>query len=141
LAGIAIVIIIAISAAVAGYEAVQRLMHPQPVHRLLAVALASIISFIGNEAVALFRIRVGRRIESAALVADGYHARIDGLTSLGVLAGAIGVWLGFPLADAIMGLAISLAIARIVWQSAKLVFTRVLDGVDPQIVDEIRHTA
>lgn len=141
LAGIAIVFIIAFSSVVAGYEAVQRFLHPRAVEHLWAVALASIIGFVGNEAVAVLRIRVGREIESAALVADGYHARIDGLTSLAVLAGAIAVWLGFLHADAIVGLLISFAIARIVWQSARLVFTRVLDGVDPGVIEEIRHTA
>lgn len=141
LAGIAIVLIIAFSGVVAGYQAVQRFIHPQPVEHLWAVAIASVIGFAGNEAVALFRIRVGRQIESAALVADGNHARVDGLTSLAVLAGAIGVWMGFPLADPIVGILISLAIARIVWQSAGLVFTRTLDGVEPGVVDEIRHTA
>jgi cation diffusion facilitator family transporter len=141
LAVIAIVFIIAFSSVFAGYEAVQRFLHPRAVEHLWAVALASIVGFAGNEAVAVLRIRVGREIESAALVADGYHARIDGLTSLAVLAGAAAVWLGFPLADAIVGLLISLAIARIVWQSAQLVFTRVLDGVEPGVIDEIRHTA
>lgn len=88
---------------------------------------------------ALFRIKVGKQIGSAALVADGYHARIDGLTSLAVLVGAVGVLLGFPLADPIIGLFITLAIAKIVWDSAKTIFARVLDGVDPTVVDEIRH--
>ncbi|HXS10309.1 MAG TPA: cation diffusion facilitator family transporter [Candidatus Krumholzibacteria bacterium] len=141
LAGVTIVLIIAFSAVVAGYEAVQRFLHPQPVSHLWAVATASIVSFFGNEAVAVLRIRVGRQIESAALVADGYHARVDALTSLAVLIGALGVWLGFPLADPIVGLLISIAIARIVWQSGKVVFTRLLDGVEPHLVDEIRHTA
>jgi cation diffusion facilitator family transporter len=84
---------------------------------------------------------VGRAIASAALVADGYHARVDGLTSLAVVVGAFGVWLGFPLADPIVGLAITAAIFGIVWQSAKAVFTRLLDGVDPHIIAEIRHAA
>jgi cation diffusion facilitator family transporter len=141
LAGIVIVVIIAFSAGVAGYEAVQRFLRPQPVQHLLAVAIAAVISFIGNEAVAVFRIRVGKQIESAALVADGYHARSDGLASLAVLVGAAGVWFGFPLADPIVGLLISLVLVRVVWQSARLVFTRVLDGVDPGVIAEIRHTA
>lgn len=140
LAGMSIVIIVALSAAFAAYEAVQRLMHPQPVAYLWAVAAASIVGFLGNEAVALYRIKVGREINSAALVADGYHARADGLTSLAVLLGAIGVWLGFPLADPIVGLLITFAIAQIVWQSGKAVFTRALDGIDPGIIDAIRHT-
>lgn len=139
LAGMAIVGIILFSAIVAGYEAIDRLIHPQPVSYLGVVAIASIIGFLGNEGVALFRIRVGKQIASAALIADGYHARADGLTSLAVLAGAIGVWLGFPLADPIVGLVITLAIFRIVWDSAKAVFVRALDGVDPEVVEEIRH--
>ena len=141
LAGIAILLIISFSGVVAGYEAVQRFLHPRPVEHLWAVAVASVVGFAGNEAVAVFRIRVGRQIESAALVADGNHARIDGLTSLAVLAGAIGVWLGFPLADPIVGALISVSIARIVWESTRLVFTRVLDGVEPGVIDEIRQTA
>ncbi|MER8880922.1 cation diffusion facilitator family transporter, partial [Mesorhizobium sp. M0684] len=105
------------------------------------VAIAGLIGFIGNEAVAVFRIRVGREINSAALIADGYHARTDGFTSLAVVLGAIGVWLGFPLADPIVGLLITLAIFAIVWQSSKAVLTRMLDGVEPAIIDEIHHAA
>jgi hypothetical protein len=89
----------------------------------------------------VLRIRVGREINSAALIADGYHARTDGLTSLAVVAGAAGVWLGFPLADPIIGLLITIAIFGIVWQSAKAVLTRMLDGVDPSVIDKIRHSA
>jgi cation diffusion facilitator family transporter len=91
--------------------------------------------------VALFRIKVGKEIGSAALVADGYHARVDGLTSLSVLLGALGVWMGYPLADPILGLLITVMIFRIVWSSGKSVFTRLLDGVDPEIRDEIRRVA
>jgi cation diffusion facilitator family transporter len=130
LAGVAIVGIILLSAIVAGWEAVNRLIHPQPIALLWAVAAAGATGFIGNEACAIFRIRVGREIDSAALIADGYHARTDGLTSLAVVVGAAGVWLGFPLADPIIGLLITIAIFGIVWQSAKAVFTRLLDGVD-----------
>lgn len=90
---------------------------------------------------AIFRIRVGREINSAALIADGYHARTDGLTSLAVVIGALGVWFGFPLADPIVGLLITAAIFGIVWQSARSVLIRMLDGVDPHIVDEVRHVA
>lgn len=141
LAGLTIVATIAFSVLVAGYETVGRLIDPQPIGHLPAVAAASIIGFVGNEAVALFRIRVGKEIESAALVADGYHARVDGWTSLAVLGGATGVWLGYPLADPIVGLLIAVAIARVVWQSSKAVFSRMLEAVDPEIVDEIRQTA
>lgn len=139
LAGVLIVLIILFSALVAGYQAIDRLLHPQPIQQLLWVAVAGVVGFIGNEVVAVFRIRVGRQMNSAALVADGYHARTDGLTSLAVVIGAAGVWLGFPLADPIIGLLITAAIFAIVWQSAKAVFTRLLDGVEPRIIDEIRH--
>ena len=140
-AGVLIVLIILVSAIVAGYEAISRLIHPQAITGLLWVAIAGVVGFLGNEAVAVFRIRVGRDISSAALVADGYHARIDGLTSLAVVLGALGVWLGFPLADPIIGLLITIAILGIVWQSARAVLTRMLDGVDPSTLSEIRHAA
>ena len=136
-AGVMIVLTILFSAVLAGYESISRLLHPQPVKHLLAVAIASLIGFAGNEMVALFRIRVGKQINSAALIADGYHARMDGLTSLGVLFSAIGVWFGFPSADPIIGILITAAILPIVWQSGRAIFTRLLDGVDPEVVDEI----
>lgn len=138
-AGVIIVLTILLSAVVAGYQSVDRLLHPQPIQHLWAVVAASIIGFAGNELVAVFRIRVGRQINSAALIADGYHARADGLTSLGVLFGTVGVWLGYPLADPIVGLLITIAILGIVWESGKAVLTRLLDGVDPEVIDEIRH--
>src|SRR5215211_7468059 len=141
LAGVIVVLIILFSAVVAGYQAVERLIDPQPIGMLWAVAMAALVGFAGNEAVAVFRIRVGREIGSVALVADGYHARTDGWTSLAVLAGAVGVWLGYPLADPIVGLLIAAAILVIVWQSGKAVFTRLLDGVEPETVEEIRHAA
>ncbi len=139
LAGLTIVLIILGSAAFAAYESIGRIFNPRDIGNLWAVAVAAAIGFAGNEAVAVFRIRVGKEIGSAALVADGYHARVDGLTSLAVLAGAIGVWLGFPLADPIVGLIITAAILRIVWSSGRSVFSRLLDGVDPEVPDEIRH--
>jgi cation diffusion facilitator family transporter len=139
LAGVAIVLTILLSALIAGYESVNRFFHPQPVTHIWAVITASVIGFLGNEAVALFRIRVGKEIGSAALVADGYHARVDGLTSLAVLCGAVGIWLGFPLADPIVGLLITVAIFRIVWESGKSIFTRLIDGVDPKVIDNIKH--
>jgi len=140
LAGVAIVLVILASAVAAGYTSIQRLIHPQPVAYLWAVAAAAIIGFAGNEAVALFRIKVGNEIGSAALVADGQHARVDGLTSLAVLAGAGGVWLGYSWADPVIGLVITAVILKIVWDSGKAVFIRLLDGVDPEVVEEIRHT-
>ena len=140
IAGVIIVMIILFSAIVAGYQAVDRIIHPLPIRNIWAVMLASIIGFIGNEGVALFRIKVGKEIGSAALVADGYHARIDGFTSLSVLFGAIGVIIGFPLADPIIGLLITLTILKIVWVSVKKVFTRLLDGVEPEYFNEIQHS-
>lgn len=141
LAGVLVVLIILFSAMVAGYQAIERLINPQPVGFLGAVAAAALVGFLGNETVAIFRIRIGRQIGSAALIADGYHARTDGWTSLTVLIGAVGLWLGYPLADPIVGLLIAAAILVIVWQSGKAVFTRLLDGVDPSVIDEIRHSA
>ena len=141
LAGVAVVLIILFSALVAGYQAIERLINPQPVGFLGALAAAAIVGFLGNEAVAIFRIRVGRQIASAALVADGYHARTDSWTSLAVLVGAVGVWLGYPLLDPVVGLLIAAAILVIVWQSAKMVFSRLLDGVEPEAIEEIRHAA
>jgi cation diffusion facilitator family transporter len=96
---------------------------------------------LGNEAVAVFRIRVGHQIHSAALIADGYHARTDGLTSLAVVLGAFGVWIGYALADPIIGLIITAAILGIVWQSARAVLTRMLDGVEHATIGELRHAA
>lgn len=141
LAGIAIVGIILFSAIVAGYEAIDRIIHPHAITALGWVAVAGLIGFIGNEVVAVFRIRVGREMNSAALIADGYHARTDGLTSLAVVIGALGVWLGYPLADPIVGLLITAAIFMIVWQSAISVLRRMLDGVEPGIVKEVMHAA
>lgn len=141
LAGVMIVFVILFSAIVAGYESINRFFYPYDISHLWAVAIASGIGFLGNEAVAIFRIRVGRRIGSAALIADGQHARIDGWTSLAVLVGVLGVWLGYPLADPIVGLIITVAIFGIVIQSGRQIFTRMLDGVDPHVVDDIRHAA
>src|SRR3990170_3173120 len=141
LAGVVIVLIILSSAIVAGYEAIDRLIHPRKVEYLWAVIAASIIGFLCNEAVAIFRVKVGKEIGSAALIADGYHARVDGWTSLAVLFGALGVWFGYPLADPIVGLLITVAILWIVWRSGKAVFVRMLDGVDYNTIEEVKHMA
>lgn len=140
LAGLFVVAMIALSAIVAGYEAVMRLIHPQPIAHLGWVALAGLVGFIGNEWVALYRIRVGRRIGSAALVADGLHARTDGFTSLAVLLSAGGVALGFPLADPIIGLLITVAILAVLRSAVRDVFRRLLDGVDPRLVEIAEET-
>ena len=141
IAGIFVVLTILVSALFAGYTSIDRFLHPQTITHLGAVAVASLVGFIGNEAVAIFRIKVGKEIASAALIADGYHARTDGLVSLGVLFSVLGVWLGYPIADPIIGLCITAAIFKIVWESSIAVFTRTLDGVDPDLVDNIRQEA
>lgn len=141
IAGVIIVVMIAFSAGVAIYQSILKIINPQPLSNLGWVAAAAIIGFFGNELVAVFRIRIGKEIGSAALIADGYHARTDGLTSLAVLAGAIGVWLGFPLFDPIVGLGIGIAILGIVWKTAVDMWHRMMDAVDPEIYEEFKHTA
>ena len=138
LAGLLIVLVVLATGIFAGYESINRLSDPPDIDFLWAVVLASVVGFAGNEGVALFRIKVGKEIGSAALVADGFHARVDGLTSLAVLAGAVGVWLGAPLADPIVGLVITAAIFRIVAGSAKSIISRLLDSVEPGVIDEVR---
>jgi cation diffusion facilitator family transporter len=135
LAGLFVVAMIALSAVIAGYEAVMRLLNPVPIEHVGWVAAAGLIGFVGNELVALYRIRVGRRICSAALIADGLHARTDGFMSLAVLASAGGVALGFPLADPIVGVAITVAILAVLRTAARDVFRRLMDGVDPELVE------
>lgn len=134
-AGLFVVAMIALSALIAGVESVRRLASPASVGHLGWVAAAGVVGFLGNELVALYRIRVGRRIGSAALIADGLHARTDGLTSLAVVVGAGGVALGFPLADPIVGLLITVAILAILRTAARDIFRRLMDGVDPRLVD------
>ncbi|MFF7163276.1 cation diffusion facilitator family transporter [Streptomyces sp. NPDC008086] len=135
LAGIVIVLTIAASAAFAAWTAVDRLLDPRPVQQIPAVAVAALVGFAGNEWVARYRIRVGRAIGSAALVADGLHARTDGFTSLAVLVSAGGAALGWQLADPVVGLAITAAIALVLRDAAREVFRRVMDAVDPALVD------
>ena len=136
LAGIVIVATIAASAVFAGWTAVQRLLHPRDVEHLGLVAAAAVIGFAGNELVARYRITVGRRIGSAALVADGLHARTDGFTSLAVLAGAGGAALGWRWADPAVGLLITVAIVFVLKDAARAVYRRVMDAVDPRLVDQ-----
>jgi len=140
LAGIVIVLVIAASSALAGYAAVTRLMHPQHVSHLIAVAAAALAGFTGNELAARYRIRTGRRIGSAALVADGLHARTDGLTSLAVLLGAGGVAVGWNWADPVVGLVITVAILAVLWQAAREIYRRLMDAVDPALVDQAERT-
>jgi cation diffusion facilitator family transporter len=137
LAGVAIVLVILASAALAAYEAMNRLAHPRDVDYLGAVAAAGIVGFVGNELVARYRMRVGREIGSAALVADGLHARTDGFTSLAVVVGAAGVALGFERADPLVGLLITLAILIVLRDAARQVYRRLMDAVDESLVTEV----
>ncbi|MBM9504304.1 cation diffusion facilitator family transporter [Actinacidiphila acididurans] len=135
LAGVVVVLAVAASSALAGYEAVDRLLHPRTVTHLWVVALAAVVGCAGNEWVARLRIRTGRRIGSAALVADGLHARTDGLTSLAVLLGAGGAALGLRWADPAVGLLITVAILSVLRDAAREVGRRLMDSVDPALVD------
>lgn len=139
LAGLFIIAVVALSAVVAAWQSIDRFIHPQPLHNLGWVAVAGVIGFAGNEAVAIYRIRVGRRIGSAALVADGVHARIDGFTSLAVVVGAVGVMLGLPWADPVIGLLISAAILVLLWGTVRSIGRRLMDGVEPELVDRLVH--
>ena len=140
LAGLAVVAMIGLSAVVAGWESLRRLADPQPVGHLPVVVLAGLVGFAGNQVVAVYRIRVGRRIGSAALVADGKHASADAITSLGVVAGALGVAAGFPIADPLVGLVITAAILIVLVSAVRDVGRRLLDGVDPGLVDQAHDT-
>jgi cation diffusion facilitator family transporter len=138
LAGLFIIAVVAASAVVAAWQSVERFFNPQPLQNLWWVAAAGVIGFVGNEAVAIYRIRVGQKIGSAALVADGVHARIDGFTSLAVVLGAFGVMLGFPLADPFVGLLISAAIIILLWGTVRSIGRRLMDGIEPELVDRAR---
>lgn len=116
-AGYAVVLAILVSACVALYESIMRIIDPEDLTHLWALAAAGAVGFVGNEIAALVRLRAGRRLNSPALVADGYHARTDGFVSLGVVASALLVGLGADIADPLIGLAITLVILRITWQS------------------------
>jgi len=141
LAGVFVILMIATSAVVAAWESVQKLIRPTEVQYLGWVAVAGLIGFVGNELVALYRIRVGERIGSAALIADGYHARTDGLTSLAVLLAAGGVWLGFPLADPIIGLAITVAILFVLKGATVQIWARLMDAIDPALLAQAEAAA
>jgi cation diffusion facilitator family transporter len=139
-AGVVILALIFGSAALAGYEAIDRLIHPQKITHLGIVMAAAVVGAVGNEVVAQYRIRVGRRIGSAALEADGLHARTDGITSLLVLVGAVAVAIGAQWADPVVGLVIAAAILVVGYQAARSVGQRLLDAVDPAIVTRISKT-
>jgi cation diffusion facilitator family transporter len=141
LAGLFVLLMIALSAVIAAVESALRLMEPEPISNIGAVAVAGVMGFIGNELVAIYRIREGKAIGSAALVADGYHARTDGLTSLAVVIGAAGVWAGFPLADPIVGLLISLTLLIVLRQAAGQMIGRLMDAIDPALVQQAERLA
>ncbi len=141
IAGIIIVVLMTVSIMYTLYASFERIIHPQTVNHLWVVAIASLIGFSVNEGAAVFRIRVGKKIHSQALIADGKHARTDGWSSLAVFLGAIGVSLGFPLADPLVGILISLVILKTTWELGKEVFSRALDGIDPEVINEIKHIA
>jgi len=136
LGGLFVIAMIALSSVLAAYEAIRRLLHPSGVSHLWAVAGAALIGFAGNELVARYRITVGRRIGSAALVADGLHARTDGFTSLAVLLGVGGVALGWRQADPVVGLVITVAILGVLRSAVRQVGARLMDAVDPALVDQ-----
>jgi cation diffusion facilitator family transporter len=140
LAGVLIVAVIAASSGLAAYEALTRLAHPRPVSNLVAVAVAAVIGFTGNELVARYRIQVGRKIGSAALVADGLHARADGFTSLAVLLGVGGLALGWRWADPVVGLLITVAILAVLRQAARDIYRRLMDAVDPALIAQAEQT-
>lgn len=137
IAGVFIVISIGFSAAFILYESVQRLLNPLPLENLEWIALASLVGFVGNELVALMQIRVGRRIGSDAMIADGQHARIDGLTSLAVLIAVFGTLVGLPILDPIVGIIIAVAIVGITWNAIKAIWYRMMDAVDPHLVEHV----
>ncbi len=139
LAGVAIVAIIAASTVIAALESVDRLMHPRPISGAGWVMAAGGAGFVGNELVAMYRIRVGRRIGSAALVADGLHARSDGFTSLAVVVGAVAVLAGAPRADPIVGVVITAAVTVVLLGATRTIYRRLMDSVDPELVDQVER--
>jgi cation diffusion facilitator family transporter len=139
LAGLFIIVVVAVSVIVAAWQSIERILHPHPLANLWWVVAAGVIGFAGNEVVAIYRIRVGRRIGSAALVADGVHARTDGFTSLAVVLGAIGVMIGLPLADPIVGILISVAILVLLVGTVRSISRRLMDGVEPELIDHAHH--
>jgi cation diffusion facilitator family transporter len=141
LAGLFVVFMITLTTIVALYESIDRLINPQPIEHLQLVALAGLAGFAGKELVAIYRMRVGRKIGSVALYADGQHAQTDGLAGLAVVVAAIGVFMGYPQADAIVGLIISVVIGSILISTAREVFGRLMDAVDPELVETLEQKA
>ena len=140
-AGILIVLSIAISSVVVFWETIQKLLNPQPMQNIPWVAAAAIVGFVGNEAVALLQIRVGHKLGSEAMIADGMHARIDGLTSLAVLVAAAGSLVGLPILDPLIGLLIGVTILFITRDATRRIWYRLMDAVDPGLVNQMEHYA
>lgn len=141
LAGTVIVLAIAVSAGGVVWESIQRLVDPQPLTHIPWVIAAGVIGAVGNEAVAQYRIRIGRRIGSEALVADGYHARTDAFTSLSVVAAGVGSLLGWSWADPVAGLVVAAMILVLLRRTAWRMFGRLLDAVEPELVDRVAGIA
>jgi cation diffusion facilitator family transporter len=141
IAGVLIVVSIAFSAGYILYESAIRLIDPQPLENTGWVAAAALIGFIGNELVAMMQIRVGDQIGSDAMIADGQHARVDGLTSLAVLIAVFGTWIDVPILDPIVGVVIAVAIVGITWNAVKSTWFRLMDAVNPAIIAELAHAA
>ena len=141
LAGAAIVALIFVSAVEVYAQSIQKIIHPAAVSKLGWVVAAACIGFFGNELAALLRLRAGQRIHSAALVADGRHSQVDGFTSLGVIVGVIGIKLGFPLADPLVGFVIGTTILVVTWNSGRELWYRLMDATDPQVTTLVEETA
>lgn len=139
LAGIFIVLTIVVSAVLAGWGSIAGLLNPEPMDYVGWVAVAAVVGFVGNEAVAVLQIRTGRRIGSAALIADGQHARIDGFTSLAVLVAVAGTMLGVPILDPIIGLAITVTIVVVLKSASVSIVRRLMDGIEPEILAQVEH--
>lgn len=141
LVGLLISLVIIATIVLIVWESIDAMFDPRPLTNLGWVFAAGIVGFLGNEAVAVYRIRTGRKIGSAALIAEGQHARADGYTSIAVVLGVVGVWLGFQRADAIAGLLIALAITGILINSLVIIVRRLMDGIEPQVLERMRTVA
>jgi cation diffusion facilitator family transporter len=141
LAGLFIGLIVAASAAWIIVDSLDALVHPRQIANLGWVLAAGVVGFVGNEVVAIYRIRAGRRIGSAALIAEGQHARADGLSSIAVVVGVVGVWAGVARADAVVGLLIGLMILGVLVATMRTVVRRLMDGVEETVIDQLTHAA
>jgi cation diffusion facilitator family transporter len=141
LAGLVVLLFVIFSAITAGYESYRKFVNPEPPTLIEWGIIASVVGMIGNEIVARYKMSVGKKIGSAAMIAEGQHSRIDGLTSLAAGVGLIGVWLGFPLADPIAGFLITFAILGILWEVGRDILGRLMDSIEPETIDQIEKVA